>query len=89
LQAHATGNCLSEEELACNTSNTGNGNEGDAGMLLEEEFDADEILRDKDAEPDDIEPDAEEMNEIDFEGAKSEGYDDIVNDLDQAGDLWE
>lgn len=58
-------------------------------MILEEEFDADEVLRDPDDDGYVEEPIAEDVDELDFEGKGVDRYDELTSDLDQASDLWE
>jgi hypothetical protein len=61
-------------------------------MILDEQFDADEILRDVDEqyvdENDDV---ADEMRELNFgnEHDENANYSDMASDLDNAEDLWE
>ncbi len=61
-------------------------------MILDEQFDADEILRDVDdqytEEDDEI---TDEMRELNFgnEHDENANYSDMASDLDNADDLWE
>jgi hypothetical protein len=58
-------------------------------MILDEQFDADEILRDVD-ELDD-EAGAEDMRELNFGTLHDENanFSDMASDLDSTDDLWE
>ena len=61
-------------------------------MLLDEQFDADEILRDVDEQYADEESlDEEEMRELNFGNMHDEhaNFNDMTSDLDNAEDLWE
>ncbi len=61
-------------------------------MVLDEQFDADEILRDVDERyADDDELTEEEMRELNFGNKTDEdaNYSDMASDLDSAEDLWE
>jgi hypothetical protein len=63
-------------------------------MLLEEMYDADEILRDIDEQDDEEyyeENDVNEMRELNFEDRTQENanFSDMVNDMDNVEDLWE
>jgi hypothetical protein len=63
-------------------------------MLLEEMYDADEILRDIDEHEDEEyyeENDVTEMRELNFEDRTQENanFSDMVNDMDNVEDLWE
>lgn len=65
---------------------------GVAGMILEEQFDADEILRDVDERyVDDGEESEEEMRELNFGNVHDENahFRDMASDLDNTDDLWE
>ena len=61
-------------------------------MILDEQFDADEILRDVDERylDDDME-DEEDMRELNFGTIHDENanFSDMASDLDTADDLWE
>jgi hypothetical protein len=62
-------------------------------MILDEQFDADEILRDADEryiDDDEIEID-EEMRELNFGTLHDENanFSDMASDLDTTDDLWE
>ena len=61
-------------------------------MILDEQFDADEILRDVDERyhDDDLE-DEEDMRELNFGTIHDENanFSDMASDLDTADDLWE
>jgi len=65
-------------------------------MILDEQFDADEILRDADErynEDDDevLESEEEEMRELNFGTLHDENanFNDMASDLDTTDDLWE
>lgn len=63
-------------------------------MLLDEQFDADEILRDVDEQFNDEELlDEEEMRELNFGGGNMHdehaNFSDMASDLDTTEDLWE
>jgi len=62
-------------------------------MILDEQFDADEILRDVDEmfDEDASEEEAEEMRELNFGTLHDENanFDDMASDLDTTDDLWE
>jgi len=62
-------------------------------MILDEQFDADEILRDVDEMFDeDVSEEAEEeMRELNFGTLHDENanFDDMASDLDTTDDLWE
>jgi hypothetical protein len=63
-----------------------------SAMLLDEQFDADEILRDVDEQYADEESlDEEEMRELNFGNMHDEhaNFNDMTSDLDNAEDLWE
>ena len=61
-------------------------------MVLDEQFDADEILRDVDErfeeEPEDEGPDARELNFGNKFDANA-NFSDMASDLDSTDDLWE
>lgn len=61
-------------------------------MILDEQFDADEILRDVDERyvDEDME-DEEDMRELNFGNIHDENanFSDMASDLDTADDLWE
>jgi hypothetical protein len=59
-------------------------------MILDEQFDADEILRDVD-EIDRNEDEAEDMRELNFGTLHDENanFNDMASDLDSTDDLWE
>jgi hypothetical protein len=59
-------------------------------MVLEEQFDADEILRDVDDYVDDAEA-TEDMRELNFGTLHDENanFSDMASDLDTSDDLWE
>ena len=60
-------------------------------MILDEQFDADEILRDIDERNNDgIVEEDEEMRELNFGTKRDEdaNYSDMANDIDNAEDLW-
>jgi hypothetical protein len=59
-------------------------------MILDEQFDADEILRDVD-EIDRHEDEAEDMRELNFGTLHDENanFNDMASDLDSTDDLWE
>lgn len=61
-------------------------------MILDEQFDADEILRDVDERyvDEDIE-DEEDMRELNFGNTHDENanFSDMASDLDTTDDLWE
>jgi cytochrome c-type biogenesis protein CcmE len=62
-------------------------------MVIEEHFDADEILRDVDERYEDDEASEleEEMRELNFGTLHDENanFKDMAHDLDTTGDLWE
>lgn len=61
-------------------------------MILDEQFDADEILRDVDERYVDDESDVEDdMRELNFGNLHDENanFSDMASDLDSADDLWE
>lgn len=61
-------------------------------MILDEQFDADEILRDVDERYVDDESDVEDdMRELNFGNIHDENanFSDMASDLDSADDLWE
>jgi hypothetical protein len=57
-------------------------------MNMNEDYDADEILRDGDDYLDELEA-PEEVDELDFEGGRKKSYDEMVSDLDEPNDLIE
>ena len=59
-------------------------------MILDEQFDADEILRDVD-EIDADDNEAEDMRELNFGTLHDENanFSDMASDLDSTDDLWE
>jgi hypothetical protein len=60
-------------------------------MILEEQFDADEILRDVDERyVDDDSSEEEEMRELNFGNVHDENahFSDLASDLDNTDDLW-
>jgi hypothetical protein len=60
-------------------------------MILDEEFDADEILRDMDDRYDEDDDVNDDMRELNF-GTKYDenaNFSDMASDLDTADDLWE
>ncbi len=61
-------------------------------MILDEQFDADEILRDVDERYVDDESDVDDdMRELNFGNIHDENanFSDMASDLDSADDLWE
>jgi hypothetical protein len=65
---------------------------GDEAMLLDEQFDADEILRDVDEQFGDEDLlNEEEMRELNFGNKFDEhaNFNDMASDLDTTEDLWE
>jgi hypothetical protein len=60
-------------------------------MLLDEEFDADEILRDVDEKYSDDEFSEEDMRELNFGNIHDENanFSDMASDLDNAEDMWQ
>jgi hypothetical protein len=60
-------------------------------MLLDEEFDADEILRDVDEKYSDEEYMDEDMRELNFGNIHDENanFSDMASDLDNAEDMWQ
>ena len=60
-------------------------------MLLDENFDADEILRDVDEKYSDDDYMDEDMRELNFGNIHDENanFCDLANDLDNAEDLWQ
>ena len=59
-------------------------------MILDEQFDADEILRDVD-EYDDGDAGADDMREFNFGNLHDENanFSDLASDIDNTDDLWE
>ena len=59
-------------------------------MILDEQFDADEILRDVD-EIDDDDDEVDDMRELNFGTLHDENanFSDMASDLDSTDDLWE
>jgi len=57
-------------------------------MFIEEDYDADEILREETADFDD-EDIIESCNELNFEGSRNDDADEIINDLSKENDMWE
>jgi hypothetical protein len=59
-------------------------------MIMDEQFDADEILRDVD-ENDDDDAIADDMRELNFGTLHDENanFSDMASDLDHTDDLWE
>jgi len=61
-------------------------------MILDEQFDADEILRDMDEryndDDDDAEPDTRELN-FGNRFDENANFSDMASDLDSTDDLWE
>lgn len=57
-------------------------------MLIEEDYDADEILREETADFDDEES-IESFNELDFEGSINDDIDEIISDLKKEDKMWE
>jgi hypothetical protein len=59
-------------------------------MILDEQFDADEILRDVD-EIDSEDNEADDMRELNFGTVHDENanFSDMASDLDSTDDLWE
>ena len=59
-------------------------------MILDEQFDADEILRDVDGYTDDA-ASADDMRELNFGTLHDEkaNFSDMASDLDSTDDLWE
>ncbi len=61
-------------------------------MIIDEQFDADEILRDVDERFETLDEESdEEMRELNFgnEHDENANYSDMASDLDNAEDLWE
>ena len=60
-------------------------------MLLDESFDADEILRDVDEHFDDDDLDEDHMRELNFGNIHDENanFSDMASDLDTTEDLWQ
>jgi hypothetical protein len=61
-------------------------------MMLDEQFDADEILRDIDEKyVDEEQEEDEEMRELNFGNTfdESANFNDMASDLDNTEDLWE
>ena len=60
-------------------------------MLLDEEFDADEILRDVDEKYSDEDFRDEDMRELNFGNIHDENanFSDMASDLDNAEDMWQ
>ena len=55
-------------------------------MNANEDYDADEILRDEDDYLNELE-EPESVDELDFESRRKKNYDEMVSDLDEPGDL--
>ncbi len=58
-------------------------------MKFNDEYDADEILRENEDMEDEIDRDEEEIDELDFESGRKNSYDELVSDLDEPNDLIE
>ncbi len=60
-------------------------------MLLDESFDADEILRDVDEKFNEEELDEDDMRELNFGNMHDENanYSDMASDLDTTEDMWQ
>ena len=60
-------------------------------MIIDEQFDADEILRDMDEQFTEDGMDEEEMRELNFGNMHdaNANFSDMTSDLDSAEDLWE
>ncbi|MBD3419437.1 MAG: hypothetical protein GF398_04895 [Chitinivibrionales bacterium] len=58
-------------------------------MNLNEEYDADEILRGNEENYFEGEIDEESVEELDFESGTTDTYNDLVSDIDDDTDLWE
>jgi len=60
-------------------------------MLLDEDFDADEILRDVDEKYSDDDYKDEDMRELNFGNVHDENanFSDMASDLDNAEDMWQ
>lgn len=60
-------------------------------MLLDEDFDADEILRDVDEKYADDDYKDEDMRELNFGNIHDENanFNDMASDLDNAEDMWQ
>lgn len=60
-------------------------------MLLDEDFDADEILRDVDEKYSDDDYTDEDMRELNFGNVHDENanFSDMASDLDNAEDMWQ
>jgi hypothetical protein len=60
-------------------------------MLLDESFDADEILRDVDDKFDDEDLDEDDMRELNFGNIHDENanFSDMASDLDTTEDMWQ
>ena len=60
-------------------------------MLLDEDFDADEILRDVDEKYSDEDYKDEDMRELNFGNVHDENanFSDMASDLDNAEDMWQ
>jgi hypothetical protein len=58
-------------------------------MFQEEDYDADEILREYEDFDDDGKEPEEPIEELDFEKGSDDRLDDIESDLGDSGDLWE
>ncbi|MBD3346334.1 MAG: hypothetical protein GF401_14865 [Chitinivibrionales bacterium] len=57
-------------------------------MLLNESYDADEILREHEDYEEDF-SNEDDVEELDFENRAKDGYAEIVSDVNDAEDLWE
>lgn len=60
-------------------------------MVLDESFDADEILRDVDEKFNEEELDEDDMRELNFGNMHDENanYSDMASDLDTTEDMWQ
>lgn len=58
-------------------------------MKFNDEYDADEILRENEDLEDEFETEEEEIDELDFESGRKNSYDELVSDLDEPNDLIE
>ena len=57
-------------------------------MLIEEDYDADEILREETADFNDEEK-IDSFSELDFEGSINDDIDEMISDLSKENEMWE
>jgi hypothetical protein len=56
-------------------------------MFIEEDYDADEILREETEDFDD-EENIEPFNELNFESSRNDDIDEIISDLSKENEIW-